>query len=284
LFTVSNSLQEILFLFGSPVAGNPTQFIIEKALADLGLDWRYLTLEVPAEKLGDAVRGARAMNFRGGNITMPHKVAVIEFLDDLSQAARLMGAVNCVHNAGGKLLGENTDGKGFLESLKTALDPAGKRCVILGAGGAARAIAVELALAQAGHLTIVNRTAERGEALAELLREKVHAAADFVPWPKEYEIPADADVVINGTSIGLFSDEVRVPVKRESFRPGLVAADVVFSPPDTRFLQEVRDAGGTALDGLGMLVNQAVIGFKIWTGKTPNAALMREALEEYLSM
>lgn len=281
---MSNSLQEILFLFGSPVAGNPTQFIIEKALADLGLDWRYLTLEVPAEKLGDAVRGARAMNFRGGNITMPHKVAVIEFLDDLSQAARLMGAVNCVHNAGGKLLGENTDGKGFLESLKTALDPAGKRCVILGAGGAARAIAVELALAQAGHLTIVNRTAERGEALAELLREKVHAAADFVPWPKEYEIPADADVVINGTSIGLFSDEVRVPVKRESFRPGLVAADVVFSPPDTRFLQEVRDAGGTALDGLGMLVNQAVIGFKIWTGKTPNAALMREALEEYLSM
>jgi shikimate dehydrogenase len=281
---VSNSLQEILFLFGSPVAGNPTQYIMELALAEAGLDWRYLTLEVSAENLAAAVRGARAMNFRGGNITMPHKVAVLEHLDDLSQAARLMGAVNCIYASGGKLIGENTDGKGFLESLKSLSDPAGKHCVILGAGGAARAIAVELGLAQAGRLTIVNRTPGKGAALAELLREKVHVAAESVDWHKDYDIPADADVLINGTSIGLYDDAARVPVKRETFRPGLVVADVVFSPPATRFLQEAREAGANTLDGLGMLVNQAVIGFRLWTGKTPNAAAMREALEEYLSM
>jgi shikimate dehydrogenase len=257
---------------------------MEKALAEMGLDWRYLTLEVAPEKLGDAVRGARAMGFLGGNITMPHKVAVIEHLDELSQAARLMGAVNCIHNTEGKLVGENTDGKGFLESLKTVLDPTGKKIVILGAGGAARAIAVELALAQVGHITIVNRTADHGNELVQVLREKIHVVADFVLWEGEYEIPTDTDVIINATSIGLFSEEDRVPVKRETFHKGQVVADVVFSPPDTCFLQEARDAGATALDGLGMLAHQATIAFKIWTGKTPNAVAMREALEEFLSL
>ncbi|MGC4002925.1 MAG: hypothetical protein QM811_07255 [Pirellulales bacterium] len=131
---MSESLQENLFLFGSPVAGNPTQFIVEKALAEVGLDWRYLTLEVAPERLGDAVRGARAMGFRGGNIAMPHQLAVGELLDELSQAVRLMGAVNCIHNEAGKLVGENTEGKGFLESLRSVADPAGKRVTILGAG------------------------------------------------------------------------------------------------------------------------------------------------------
>ncbi|MDX1963094.1 MAG: shikimate dehydrogenase [Pirellulales bacterium] len=281
---MSNSLQEILFVFGQPVAGNPTQFMMERALAEANLDWRYLTLEVPAEKLADAIRGARAMNFRGGNITMPHKVAVIEHLDELSQAAQLMQAVNCIHHHQGRLLGENTDGKGFLQSLREVRDPAGTQVTILGAGGAARAIAVELALAQAGKITIVNRTPSRGEELAAVLREKVHVAAEAVGWEKEYEIPPETEILINGTSIGLFAEETRVPVKRETLRPNLVVADVVFSPPETRFLQEAKAAGATTLDGLGMLVNQAVIGFQIWTGVTPNAATMREALEEYLSL
>ncbi len=224
------------------------------------------------------------MGFRGGNITMPHKVAVLDHLDEVSQAARLMGAVNCIHRSGNKLIGDNTDGKGFLESLRSVTDPAGKKVVILGSGGAARAIAVELALAQVGHITIVNRTATRGEELASLLRDKIHVAADYQPWPGEYEIPADCDVLINGTSIGLFDEEQRVPVKRDSFRPGMIVADVVFSPPLTRFLSEAKAAGCTVLDGLGMLVNQAVIGFRIWTGKEPNATIMREDLEEFLSM
>ncbi len=170
---VPDPLQAITFVFGQPVAGNPTQFIVERAFAAAGLDWRYLTLDVPSERLGDAVRGARAMGFQGGNITMPHKVAVIEHLDELTNAAGLIQAVNCIKNDRGRLIGDNTDGRGFLESLRTVTVPAGKRIVVLGAGGAARAIAVELALAGAAEITIVNRSAERGEALAAILRKDI---------------------------------------------------------------------------------------------------------------
>lgn len=278
------SLQEILACFGQPVAGNPTQYMMERAFAHHGLDWRYLTLEVPPESLADAIRGMRAMGFRGGNITKPHKVEVIQYLDGTSEAAGLMGAVNCIVSENGSLIGENTDGKGFLQSLREVTDPEGKRIVILGAGGAARAIAVELGLAKAAQVTIVNRNVERGEQLAELLRDKVKIESSFVPWQGDYEIPADADVLINATSIGLFDPDARVPVDAESFRDGLVVADVVFNPPETRFLAEAKEHGCTTLDGLGMLVNQGVISIKNWSGIDAEATVMRDALEEYLGI
>ena len=140
---VHRGIQEIVGVFGQPVAGNPTQYIMEKAFAKAGLDWRYLTLEVPPEGLADAIRGMRAMGFRGCNLTIPHKVTVVPLLDRLSDAAKLMGAVNCVQRVEDELIGENTDGKGFVESLSGVIDPAGKNVVLLGAGGAARAIAIE---------------------------------------------------------------------------------------------------------------------------------------------
>ena len=269
---------------GQPVAGNPTQFMMERAFTAAGLEWRYLTLEVPPEKLADAVRGMRAMGFRGGNFTIPHKVAVIPLLDRLSQAAELMGAVNCVNREADAFVGENTDGKGFVQSLQTVTEPQGKRVVILGAGGAARAIAVELGLSGASHFTVVNRGRERGEELVTLLNERVKLPAQFVEWKGNYDIPADCDVLINATSIGLGDLSARVPVDARTFRSGLVVADVIFNPAQTRFLREAADHGATTLDGLGMLVNQAVIGFKIWTGVEPDANVMREALEEFLSV
>jgi shikimate dehydrogenase len=278
------SLQEIVCCMGLPVAGNPTQYMFEKAFAAAGLDWRYLTLEVPPEKLEDAVRGLRGMGFRGANFTIPHKVAVIAYLDGLSKSAEMMGAVNCVYREGEKLIGENTDGKGFVESLKGLVDPAGKRVVLLGAGGAARAIGVELALAGVAEISVVNRTRERGEALAALLREQARVSAHATPLAGAYAIPLPTDLFINATSIGLNDDEARVPVVRESLRPGLIVADVVFNPPHTRLLQEAEENGCHVLDGLGMLVNQAVISFKIWTGVEPDASVMREALEEFVSI
>jgi shikimate dehydrogenase len=281
---VSHALQEIVCCLGQPVAGNPTQFMMERAFAAAGLDWRYLTLEVPPEQLGDAVRGMRALGFRGGNFTIPHKVAVIPLLDELSQAAELMGAVNCVLRLDGKLLGENTDGKGFVQSLREVMDPSGKRVVILGAGGAARAIAVELGLSGAAHFTIVNRSPERGSDLVTLLNERVKVPAQLVEWRGNYEIPTDCDLLINATSIGLGDSNARVAVDAKTFRAGLVVADVIFNPAETRFLREAAEHGATTLDGLGMLVNQAVIGFKIWTGVEPDALVMREALEEFLSV
>lgn len=277
------SIQEIVCCMGQPVAGNPTQFMMERAFADCGLDWRYLTLEVPPDDLGDAIRGMRAMGFRGGNFTIPHKVAVIAYLDGLSQAAELMGAVNCVHREDGKLVGENTDGKGFVESLREVADPAGKKVVMLGAGGAARAIAVELGLAGASQINIVNRTPDRGVDLVELLTDRVKVDSELTVWDDEYEVPQGTDILINATSIGLNDPTARVPVVEATLKSEMVVADVIFNP-QTEFLKMARRGGCTTLDGLGMLVNQAVIGFKIWTGVNPKPQVMREALEEFLSV
>lgn len=277
-------IQEIVGVFGQPVAGNPTQYIVEKAFQRAGLDWRYLTLEVAPENLGDAVRGARAMGFRGFNCTIPHKVAVLEHLDRTSEAAGLMGAVNCVNRVGDELVGENTDGKGFLESLRGVCDPSGKKIVVLGAGGAARAITVELGLAGAAEITVVNRKPERGYELVDLLCTRVHVNATYAPWPDPYLVPETADVLINATSIGLGDANARVPLDLHTLRPELVVADVIFNPAETWLLRHARQRGCRTLDGLGMLVNQAVIGFKIWTGVDPDAELMREALEEFLGI
>jgi shikimate dehydrogenase len=195
-----------------------------------------------------------------------------------------MGAVNCVNHVGGRLIGENTDGKGFVESLREIADPKDKRIVVLGAGGAARAIAVELGLSGAGEITIVNRTPERGKELTALLADKVKIAARFAHWDGDYEVPEATEIVINATSIGLGDDEARVPLNAQTLAPAMVVADVVFNPPQTRLLRDAAGRGCRTLDGLGMLVNQGVIGFRIWTGVDPDRAVMREALEEYLEL
>ncbi len=280
----SDSLQEIVCCMGKPVAGNPTQFMMERAFAAAGLAWRYLTLEVPEEKLAAGLAGMRAMGFRGGNFTIPHKVAVIEHLDGLSEAAELMGAVNCVNFEGDKLIGENTDGKGFVQSLQEVTDPEGKNVVILGAGGAARAIAVEVGLSGAARIDIVNRSADRGQDLVNLLKNQVKISSELTVWEGDYEVPADTNILINATSIGLGDAKARVPIVESTLRKGMVVADVIFNPPLTQFMRAANEAGCTTLDGLGMLVNQGVIGFKIWTGVDPDPAVMREALEEFLNI
>jgi shikimate dehydrogenase len=281
---VSNPLQEIVALFGYPVAGNPTQYIMEKALARAALDWRYLTLEVAPELLADAMRGARAMGFRGGNLTMPHKVAVLPLLEDLTESARLIGAVNCWKRDEDGLVGDNTDGRGFVQSLRTLVDPAGKRFVVLGAGGAARAIAVEVGLAKAAEIVVVNRTAEHGPELVDLLSQKIRVPARFIPWQGDFQLPPETDVLVNATSVGFGDPQARVPLALGTLRPNMIVADVIINPPQTRLLREAKAQQCRTLDGLGMLVNQAAIGFRIWTGQEPDTALVREAAEEYLNL
>lgn len=275
-----NFKQEIVAVFGQPVAENPTQAMVEAAFAHHELDWRYLTLEVKPTQLKDAVRGARAMGFRGFNCTIPHKVAVIKHLDGLGASAEMMGAVNCVVNRDGNFIGENTDGKGFVAALSAVVDIAGKRLVVLGAGGAARAIAVEVALAGAARVTVVNRSEERGRELVELLHTKTSVEAFFVPLNGEFSVPADTDIVVNATSIGLFPDvNASVPISVASLAPQMVVADVIPNPPQTRFLREAAGVGCRTIDGLGMLVNQGVLGIAYWTGVEPDARVMRAALE-----
>ena len=174
--------------FASPADENPTVAMIEAAYRAMGLDARYINCDVPPAALGDAVRGARAMEWRGFNCSIPHKIAVIEHLDGLAPSAALIGAVNCVVLQGGRLVGENTDGQGFLDSLRTVAEPAGSRVTLFGAGGAARAIAVELALAGAAHITVVNRRIGPARELAELIAGRTGAQADAVPWLPRHRV------------------------------------------------------------------------------------------------
>ena len=209
-----------------------TQFMLEKAFRHHGLDWRYITCEVAPASLADAVRGMRAMGFRGGNCTIPHKVAVIEHLDRLSEAAELMGAVNCIVRQGDELVGDNTDGKGFVQSLRTLTDPAGKQIVLLWAAGAAGAIAVELeGLAGRWHeIAIVNRDDARGRELANLITDKIGVRATHIHWQGDFRVPAETDVLVNATPIGLFPDvDARVPLDTSTLRSSLVVADAVSS-------------------------------------------------------
>ncbi|MDA9962722.1 shikimate dehydrogenase [Opitutales bacterium] len=276
-----NFKQELTAAFGQPISENPTQVMVEAAYRHHYLDWRYLTIEVAPDGLEDAVKGAKAMGFQGFNCTIPHKVKVIEYLDGLGESASLMGAVNCVVRREGQWIGENTDGKGFVESLRELTDPSGKNIVIFGAGGAARAIGVEVALAGASRITIVNRTFERGEELTKLLDEKLPVDADFVPWDGVYAAPDDTDVLINATSIGLFPDiDARLDLDVGTLREGMVVADVIPNPPDTNLVRDARAKGCKVIDGLGMLVNQGVIGIRHWTGVDPDPAVMRKALED----
>lgn len=276
-----NFKQELTAAFGQPISENPTQAMVEAAYRHHGLDWRYLTIEVGPDGLEDAVKGAKAMGFQGFNCTIPHKVKVIEYLDGLGESASLMGAVNCVVRRDGQWIGENTDGKGFVSSLRELTDPKGKKVVIFGAGGAARAISVEVALAGAQHITIVNRSADRGEELTTLLQDKLPCFADFSSWDSTFSVPSETDVVINATSIGLFPDlDARLDVDPGSLHSGMVVADVIPNPPTTHFVRDARAKGCKVIDGLGMLVNQGVIGIRHWTGIDPDPAVMRAALEE----
>lgn len=280
--------QELVGLFGRPVDGNPTQAMVEAGFRAQGLDWRYLTIDVAPGDLAAAVSGARAMGFRGFHCTIPHKVAVVGLLDEVAPSARLIGAVNCVVARDGRLVGENTDGRGFLDSLETVCSPRGRAAVVLGAGGAARAIAVELVLAGVASITIVNRNAGRGVGLAALLEDRVRPLADpalevrFVHWDDLYEVPAGTDLVVNATSIGLAPDvDAQVPAALVALAPGAIVADVI-PAADTPFLRRARAQGLHALDGLGMLVAQGAISIEHWAGVRPDRTALTVALEEAL--
>jgi shikimate dehydrogenase len=254
--------------FSQGAADNPTVAMIEAAYRHHEIDARYINCEVAPQDLGDAVRGARAMGWAGFNCSIPHKVAVVEHLDGLGESARLIGAVNCAVHRDDRLIGENTDGQGFLTALQTIADPNGKRVVVLGAGGAARAIAVELHLAGAGPITIVNRDPGRGEEVAQLV------GARFERWDRTYAVPEGTDVLVNATPVSAALD-----LDVDSLREGMVVADVIVNPPATQLLRDAGERGCTTLDGLGMLVNQGVISIRHWTGVDVDPAVMRREVE-----
>lgn len=272
---------ELVGVFGCPVEENPTGVMEEAAFAKLGLNYRYLTIRVEKGNLKPAMEAVRAFQMRGVNLTIPHKVEVLKYLDELSPAARIIGAVNTVVNRDGKLWGENTDGKGFLLSLEQeGVQVQGKQVVILGAGGAARAIAVEAALAGAKKLIIVNRSQERGRELADLLQRETPAQAEYLAWEGAVKIPAGTDILIQATCIGLYPHvEDKPEIDYDTVTANMAVSDVVFNDPHTLFLQEAEKRGAKTINGLGMLVNQGARNFTLWTGKEAPVDVMTETLK-----
>ena len=279
-----NFLSRLTGSFAMPAAENPTVAMVEAAYRHHGLDIRYINCEVPPERLGDAVRGARAMGWIGFNCSIPHKVAVIEHLDGLGESAAVMGAVNCAVRRGDKFIGENTDGKGFMQSLNEVTDPLGKTIVMFGAGGAARAIGVELAFAGAKRIVVVNRDERHGRTLVDLLNSKTQVKAELAAWRGDYNVPVEIDILVNATSVGLYPDvDARLDLNEETLHSALVVADVIPNPPRTRLIRDAEARGCRVLDGLGMVVNQGVIGIKYWTQIDVDARVMRQTLKDLFS-
>lgn len=275
-----NYRSELVGTFGNPIDENPTGVVMEAGFAAKGLDWRYITMKVEPGDLAAAMAGMKAVRMRGLNLTIPFKVEGVKLMDSLSPAAEIIGAINVVVNKDGKLWGENTDGKGLLTSFRNeGVDVKGKNIFILGAGGAARAISVECALAGARKITIANIFREQGEELVALLNARTPAKAEFVFWDHALTIPADTDILSNATSIGLYPNVNDKPnINYDSILPDFVVSDVIFNDPRTLFLGEAKKRGAQTINGLGMLVNQAALNFKIWTGVDAPMDVMKQAL------
>ena len=198
---------ELVGLFGDPVDENPTGVMMEAGFKAQNLNYRYITLRVQKGNLKEAMEAVRLFGMKGVNLTIPHKVDVLPFLDELSPAAEITGAVNSVLNDEGRLIGENTDGKGFITSLmEEGVFVADKIVTVLGAGGAARAVAVECALSGAKQIHIINRNEEKGQKLAALIQEKTKAQSDYLAWKGTAILPGDTNIRVNCTCVGLYPD------------------------------------------------------------------------------
>lgn len=282
-------------VIGHPVRHSLSPVILNAAFAAAGLDWTFVAFEVPPGDGEAAVRAMRPLGIGGLSVTMPHKEAAAAAVDQRSHEADLLGAVNCVAWRGEVLVGHNTDGPGLLDALRVdeAFEPEGRRCVVVGAGGAARAAVVALAAAGAAEVGVLNRTASRGERAAALAGERGRVVAA--------PAVADADLVVNATPVGMAkAGQVVVPLAPASsgeppatptggelpFDVGLLGSgqlvvDMVYNPLVTPLVAAARGRGAVAVNGLGMLIHQAAHSFRLWTGEAaPLEAMSAAALAE----
>jgi shikimate dehydrogenase len=261
-------------VIGAPVGHSLSPALHNAAFEALGLDWTYVAFEVAPGDAGRALDGMRALGLRGLSVTMPHKEDVARLVDERSDDANALGAVNCVVPRDGRLVGENTDGPGFLDALRDAsFDPSGTRCVVIGAGGAARAVVLALARAGAAQVGVANRTSSRGEA----------AAALAGPAGRAVSLGAvrGADLVVNATPIGMVDDAL--PLDPGLLGAGQLVTDLVYHPTVTPLLAAAAAQGASTLNGLGMLVHQAARAFELWTGERPPIGVMQAAAEAELA-
>jgi len=272
----------LIGLIGWPVGHSISPVMHNAAFARLGMDWRYVTLPVsahPSERVGEAVRGVRALGLKGANVTVPHKQAVLPFLDSLTPAARAIGAVNTILVVDDELIGDNTDALGFIADLhEQGVAVTGMSALVLGAGGSARAVVYGLADAGAKAITVLNRSRSRADLLAGEMAEFFPACV-FRTGALPEDIPdanADADLVVNCTSVGMAPCPEEMPWDEETeFAPEQVVYDLIYRPAVTRLLQMAAADGAVAIGGLGMLIWQGALAFQRWTGQKPPVEIMR---------
>jgi shikimate dehydrogenase len=269
-------------MLGHPVAENPIDSMFDAVYAHYGLRWQFWKCDVAADDLGAAIAGTRALGFRGYGITVPYKIDAIPFLDEIDDDARVIGAANWVTAVDGRLVGHNNDGKGVVKAIEKVTPIAGKRVAMMGAGGAGRAMAVELGWAGAAHLTVITRRESQGREVAEL----VHRAADiptaWQAWDGKVTAPEHTEILMNATHLGCAPDVDPVPVVWESVAPGTTCVDVITNPRHTPFLKTARERGCAIVDGVEMLVQLAMQLFESWTGVTPAEEVFQRAVAEAL--
>jgi shikimate dehydrogenase len=265
----------VVGVIGDPIAHSLSPLLHNAAFDALGLDWVSVAFPVEAGSTADALAGMRALRIAGLSVTMPHKSSAFAAVDDVTDVARRLGVVNCVSWRDGALVGDSTDGEGFLAALRRAVDfdPASKRCVVIGAGGAARAVTLALADAGAAEVVVVNRTASRAEEAAALAGTvgRVGSGADV----------GDAELVVQATPVGMtgVGASDALPVDPGTLHAGQVVADLVYYPLETPLLDAARARGAVAVGGLGMLVHQAALALERWTGGAVPVEAMWAAAE-----
>jgi shikimate dehydrogenase len=269
---------KICGLIGDPIEHTMSPAMHNAAYKELGLDYIYLPFRVKPEQLAQAVEGLRALNVRGFNVTIPHKVSVIPLLDGLDRLAEKIGAVNTVVNNDGELRGYNTDSAGFLKALlENGIEPEGRRVIVLGAGGASRAITYVLA-EKGACLTVLNRQLELdwAEDIAELIYDDLGVEVKVMELGHLPEALEGADILVNATSVGMSPTSEESPVSARLVTPGLVVFDIVYNPMMTRLLREAKAAGARTIGGVDMLAWQGALAFEKWTGQAAPVELMRE--------
>ena len=271
-----------LGIIGYPIGHSISPVFQQAALDYLGIDATYLAHQVAPKEVAEFVNGLRAPGVLGINVTVPHKEAVIPYLDEVEEWASSAGAVNTIVNRDGRLTGHNTDGSGFLRSLREAagFDPAGRQVLALGAGGAARGVVLALVRQHVGRLTIANRTLERAQRLAELARSGgAEGVAIGLSGSEVGDAAASADLIVNCTTIGMSHgpDEQGSPLSREQIPAASLVNDLVYNPLETPLLREAAAAGASCLGGIHMLVYQGADSFEMWTGQPAPVEVLEAA-------
>ena len=275
-----SSSTKLFCLIGNPVKHSVSPQMHNVAFREMGLDCLFVSFKV--ENLGDAISGVRALDISGGNITIPHKTSVMKYLDEGDELSRAINAANTFVNEKGVLKGFNTDGLGALKTLKeNGASPKGKKIALIGAGGASKSISYAIASEEPSEIVIFNRTVEKAGLVKEAIKKfGVKTEVLGLSTKNLKSELKDSDVLINTTPVGMHGNET--PVAKDAIHKNLVVMDVIYNPFETRLLKEAKSKGAKALNGIGMLVNQGVLAFEIWTGKKPDAELMKEAAIESL--